>query len=162
MAATALSNKNSLLVRLDKLYPKIHRAESDRFYWLPQEATIYTAFQAYDDAEYWTYCHELGHALLEHQTFSSDFELVSLEVDAWEKAHSVAKEVGLVIDYEYMQDRLDGYRDWLYQRSLCPRCELTGIQLSQKVYSCINCEARWKVSGAQLCRPYRQSIKKGA
>lgn len=103
----------------------------------------------------WSLLHELGHALLGHASYASDVELLQKEVAAWEKAIEVAKGYGVAIDEEHLQACLDTYRDWLHKRSACPSCGQHGLQASQSLYNCLNCQNTWKVSSARFCRPYR-------
>lgn len=102
--------------------------------------------------------HELGHALLEHQRYQLDIELLQLEVAAWEHAKVLARNYGLAIDDDHIQNCLDTYRDWLYRRSICPSCTTKALQLDdQPEYRCFNCHATWRVSPSRFCRPYRKS-----
>lgn len=103
----------------------------------------------------WSLLHELGHALLNHDNYESDADLLSKEVAAWEKAKQLAQRYGLVIEEDHIQRCLDTYRDWLYKRSSCPECGSHGIQRSEQLYSCLNCQANWRISSQRFCRPYR-------
>ena len=129
---------------------------SKSYYWSPKDKAVY--YQENDDTEVglWTLLHEACHGLLEHTTYESDFELVKLEVEAWERAEKLARDLNLSIDSEHIQDCLDSYRDWQYKRSLCPKCDLGGIQVDQQTYSCIFCNDTWHVSESRFCRPYRR------
>jgi hypothetical protein len=102
--------------------------------------------------------HELGHARLGHHAFTSDVDLLQKEVAAWQEAANLAQRYGVTLDGNHIQDCLDSYRDWLYQRSRCPVCSATGVQESNKQYRCINCAASWRVSSARMRRPYRRKI----
>lgn len=126
------------------------------YYWSPKDRTVF--YQNNDESEVglWTLLHEACHGLLEHKSYQSDFELVLLEVSAWEKAGQLATEFNLKIDQDHVQDCLDSYRDWQYKRSLCPRCDLGGVQISASSYKCMFCGDAWHVSAARFCRPYRR------
>lgn len=100
--------------------------------------------------------HELGHARLGHQSFTTDVDLLQKEVDAWQEAVRLAERYGLTLDESRMQDCLDTYRDWLYRRSRCPACQATGVQQTARRYVCVNCGGSWEVSSSRLKRPYRQ------
>lgn len=126
------------------------------YYWSPKERTIFYQSDDKSPVGLWTLLHETCHGLLGHATYQSDFELVMLEVDAWEKVEELGTELGVKIDQDHVQDCLDSYRDWQYKRSLCPRCELGGIQINTQTYSCMFCSDTWKVSAARFCRPYRR------
>jgi hypothetical protein len=95
--------------------------------------------------------------MLGHQTYRSDFELLLLEVAAWDKAKQLAASQGITMDEEHIQDCLDTYRDWLHERSTCPRCGTVSLQASPSEYNCHNCSASWQVSKSRFCRPYRLS-----
>lgn len=146
-----------LLKKLEKYCgTEIIFAPGVSYYWKPRDKTVF--YQKNDPSEIglWTLLHETCHGLLNHTSYQSDFELVLLEVEAWEKAEKLATEFGLKIDQEHVQDCLDSYRDWQYKRSLCPRCDLGGIQITPNSYKCIFCSDKWNVSAARFCRPYRR------
>jgi hypothetical protein len=107
----------------------------------------------------WSLLHEVGHALLEHRSYQSDLELLQLEAAAWQKAREVGKSYGYEIDEQHIEDCLDTYRDWLHQRSACPRCNNRSFQQSSHQYSCYNCGTTWSVSLSRFCRPYRMTRK---
>ena len=148
--------QNKLIQKLKKLDEHINFEPSTSYYWSPKNQTVY--FQNGDATEVglWTLLHEVSHGLLGHTTYESDFELVLLEVKAWEHAQKIAEEVKVIIDENHIQDCLDSYRDWQYKRSLCPDCDLGGVQIDQKTYSCLFCRGKWNVSEARFCRPYRR------
>jgi len=105
----------------------------------------------------WALLHELGHALLGHKSYENDMELLGKEVEAWEKACSLARTYDLCVPKDYVESCLDTYRDWLHKRSLCPDCGNYGLQHSQDKYKCINCRNTWGVTNTRFCRPYRRS-----
>lgn len=104
--------------------------------------------------------HELGHARLGHKAYSTDFELLQKEVEAWQEALKLAALYGVEIDKEHIQDCLDTYRDWLYKRSMCPNCKSTGLQETRRSYACLNCGHSWQVGSSRFRRPYRLSVYK--
>lgn len=139
------------------LPPSVIFQRGQSFYWSPKDATITYKSSANSGANgQWSLLHEAAHALLDHQNYSSDIALLLLEVEAWERAKSLGKELGIIIDEEHIQDCLDTYRDWLHQRSTCPRCSVVSLQVSTREYLCHNCDARWQVSASRFCRPYRR------
>ena len=97
------------------------------------------------------FLHEASHALLKHQFYSSDIELLSMERAAWDKARDIGSLLGVTITDEVIEASLDTYRDWLHARSLCPHCDATGIQIEANGYSCLACYHRWKVNEARAC-----------
>lgn len=84
--------------------------------------------------------HELGHALSGHKDFKTDVERLKMEVEAWEKARELAGKYGVEYDEETVQDELDSYRDWLHQKSRCPKCGLTRFETPRGGYSCPRCD----------------------
>jgi len=101
--------------------------------------------------------HELAHALLSHQTYHTDLDLVHKEVAAWDRALELADRYDITIDAEHIQDCLDTYRDWVHKRSTCPGCRTNGLQTSSQQYNCLNCGRQWHVSNSRFCRAYRRS-----
>lgn len=148
----------ALVDRLKKDYPKLAFASGADFRWSPASRTITYVTGTSDEASDWALIHEVAHALLEHNRFSSDFSLVRQEVDAWARAKSLAASYSLVIDQDYIEDCLDTYRDWLYRRSSCPRCTSASLQIDNSAsYLCYNCNFSWQVSRERFCRPYRRA-----
>lgn len=148
--------KNSLIHSCRQYLPEIHFADSATFYWSPQTKTIHyneTALET--EAGQWALLHEAGHARLGHQSYANDVGLLSLEVSAWQAAEELAKELGIDIDADHIQECLHTYRDWLYARSTCPTCELNSLQIGETQYLCLNCSTTWFVSQSRFCRPYR-------
>lgn len=126
------------------------------FLWSPKDKTVvYNPTKLTEHAGQWSLLHEVAHALLNHQTYESDFELLQLEVAAWKEAQKLATAIRLHIDNEYIEDCLDTYRDWLHQRSTCPTCGSVGLQHDPAEYRCHNCMGIWRVSSSRFCRPYR-------
>lgn len=143
---------DKLLVALRKDFPRIQIVAGDTFYWSSHTHEIFYE----PEGQPLSLLHELGHALLNHQTFNTDIELINKEVAAWEKARGLAHLYGLPFDSAIVESSLDTYRDWLYSRSTCPTCKRHGVQQAQRRYSCLNCGNTWKVSTSVLCRVYRQ------
>lgn len=148
---------NHLLARLRKDFPELSFKGGEIFSWSPKDQTVMYALEIREEpSPIWSLLHEVGHALLEHQTYASDFELVKLEAAAWDKATKLADDYGHTIDVDHIQDCLDTYRDWLHQRSTCPTCHTTSLQRSMTIYCCYNCNTEWRVSRSKVCRPYRR------
>lgn len=146
---------NDLLAKLRHDWPNITFSVSDAFSWSPKQQRIsYAADNQANGA--WSLLHELGHALLQHKNYQTDFELVKLEAAAWAKAAQLGQKYGYQIDPDHIEDCLDTYRDWLHQRSACPTCRTTSLQSNMTTYCCYNCDSTWTVSRARLCRPYRR------
>lgn len=149
-------------VFLDSIKPLIRDvtlSQGSVFYWSPKDRTIaYNPSKLETASGQWSLLHELSHAELEHTTYKTDFELLRLEVAAWERAKELAEQVKLTIDNDYIQDCLDTYRDWLHQRSTCPTCGSVGLQHSAREYRCHNCLSVWTVSESRFCRAYRRKV----
>lgn len=144
----------TLISQLKIAYPELTFVSSGRFFWSPKDQTVHYATNN-TTRDSWTLLHETSHGLLGHTTFGSDFELLQLEIAAWEKAKEIGVQYDIVIAAKHIEDCLDTYRDWLHKRSLCPNCSSKGLQTTQKTYQCINCVQTWQVSANRLCRPYR-------
>ena len=146
--------------KLSKRYPSISLMPGDTYYWSPQDKTVYYHDENQSVEGIWALLHETGHALLEHEQYHTDIGLLKMEMQAWERAKDIIKQldVTVAIDEDHVQDCLDSYRDWLHKRSLCPDCHLSGIQVSDTAYTCVFCYKKWHVSADRFCRPYRKSL----
>ncbi len=147
-----------LIIALQQKFPGLLLQASDSFFWSPAEKTVHYDNNAKTKEGLWSLLHETGHALLNHVQYYSDVELVQMEVAAWEKAREIGEDLAIEIDEDHIQDCLDSYRDWLYKRSLCPDCYLSGVQIAERIYVCIFCQRKWQVSTERFCRPYRKTI----
>lgn len=141
----------SLLTNLQQRFPQFRFEASDRCAWQPSTQTI---FFREDDTD--QLFHELGHAMLGHDSYTRDLDLIIIERDAWHEAQALAQQFGQRIDSDTREDALDTYRDWLHARSRCPRCDQTGIQTKKLIYSCLICRATWQVNDARVCGLRRQ------
>lgn len=154
------SQKNhmlKLLASVQSLAPDVTFRPSESFYWSPQQKTIAYSEPSLKNIEgAWSLLHETAHALLDHHIYKTDFELLMMEVDAWKQAKSLARDLDITIDENYLQDCLDTYRDWLHRRSTCPTCGNVGLQHTPSEYRCHNCYTAWHVTAARFCRPYRK------
>jgi len=149
-----------LLANLRADFPALSFVSGSRFAWSPaSNQVMYREDPLVDDASTWALLHEVGHALLEHNNYQTDFELLQLEIAAWNKAKGISKRYGHQVDSEHIEDCLDTYRDWLYQRSTCPACTACSLQIDSKTYCCFNCDTSWEVSKSRLCRAYRRKQK---
>ncbi len=135
--------------------PKFSFVPGQVFKWSPDNQPIY-----YEPNQQisWSLLHGLGHALLGHRAYSSDIELLKIELSAWEKAKQIGGGYGVAIDQDHIEDCLDTYRDWLKNRATCPECKTVTTQDAPNSYLCFNCGASWQVPSSPLCRVVR--IKK--
>lgn len=141
---------------LRQRFPRITYRESNVFCWSPETNEVLYATSKDEQCAQWSLLHETSHALLRHASYKTDFELLRLEVMAWEKAKELATELAIEINEDHIQDCLDSYRDWLYARSICPRCGNKSLQQTDlKHYRCFNCHEAWQVSPSRFCRAYR-------
>lgn len=122
--------------------------------WSPQDNVVnYSIDGSVENT--WGVLHELGHALLNHQAYQTDIELLRKETAAWAKASLLSKRYAIDIAEPHIQECLDTYRNWLFKRSSCPACGAQGIQIETKKYNCLNCRKAWNVTATRFCRPYR-------
>ena len=87
--------------------------------------------------------HELSHAILKHKDYEDDVQLIKIESRAWQEAKILCKTYTVNWDEDFAQNKLDSYRDWLHQRSLCPNCLITGYQDQRQTYHCPLCHRIW-------------------
>lgn len=148
----------TLLEQLKQKYPHLTYKSGQKFYWSPETSEIFYNRAAKGKNAAWSLLHETGHALLGHQNYQADYELLRLEVAAWQRAKQVAAELNIEIDEDHIQDCLDTYRDWLYKRSICPNCNTKCLQQGDFVhYRCFNCHTTWSVSANRFNRSYRST-----
>ena len=84
--------------------------------------------------------HEVGHALSEHKFFRTDLQRVKMEREAWERARGLCEQYGVVYNEEFVEEKMDTYREWLHRKSRCPECGLTRYQTKDGRYHCPGCE----------------------
>lgn len=148
--------KQSLVDKCRRLLPGISFIESEVFFWSPHTKAVHINSNLLDTPRgKWALLHEVAHAQHGHTNYKNDFGLLTLEVEAWATAGTIAKAFGIKIDEDHIQDCLDTYRNWLYARSTCPTCMLNSLQIDKTTYECLNCTTRWRVSASRFCRPYR-------
>jgi hypothetical protein len=153
---------SELVKKLQIAFPQFIFTASEQACWSPKTRQVYyNASSAIQAASVWSLLHELGHAILNHNSYNTDVDLLQKEVAAWERASIISKSFGLTIEEAYAQNCLETYRNWLYKRSTCPECGAHGIQSESRQYYCLNCTTRWNVSTSRFCRPYRGKAKEG-
>lgn len=88
-------NFDQLLQQIKNDYPKIKFKQANHFAWDSKGSQISYLKPIKADQEN-KHCskllHELGHAKLGHQDYSSDAELLKIESAAWRLAEDLAKE----------------------------------------------------------------------
>ena len=163
MGATTMEKITSTLEKLTHSsrllrHDPISFVQEDDFHWDHENRTVF-----YDPSEPEApslLLHEAGHAILDHAEYPDDITLLAMERDAWKEAEMLAHDVGIKIPHELIEDALDTYRDWLHARSTCPNCHATGIQESEKLYTCLACHHKWTVNEARVCALRRHDITK--
>ncbi len=146
----------TLIKKLKTDYPQYDFKKSSSFLWSHSEKTVYYTIEN-DDCSF--LFHELSHALLNHADYKRDIELIAMESEAWDKAKKVAAKYDVKIDDDLIQSNLDTYRDWLHNRSTCPKCNANGLQIRDKTYKCLTCNDEWQVNDAKRCALRRYSKK---
>lgn len=158
VTSTPRTTLDAVLRLISESIPGLTIQPGDNLHWSPKNNSVTYRAGDMSDENIWGLLHEAGHALLKHTNYRSDTELMIMEVAAWEAALQLASESGITLDDNHIQDCLDTYRDWLHQRSTCPRCGIVTFQQDKSTYRCYNCRKTWTVSTSRLCRPYRLSV----
>lgn len=160
MGATSLPSVtlDMVLEAISQKLPQHNLKPGEQLRWSPATKTI--VYKADDESieNIWGLLHEAGHASLDHKDYDYDVELLQCEVAAWDEANDIGGTLGIKIDPEHVQDCLDTYRDWVHQRSTCPRCGVVTFQAENAKYECYNCHKVWLVTQSRMCRPYRKGI----
>lgn len=147
MAATTTLSTPSLIELIAPALPDVTFRRNDTCKWHSQSQTItYTT-----DTTAYELLHEIGHAVLGHQTYDHDISLLEMERDAWQQAQVYGSRYGIAFDQTIVQAHLDTYRDWLHARSTCPSCSSTGVQTDSRHYRCYECSQTWRVNEARQC-----------
>lgn len=149
-----MDSTNSLIKKLSQAYPQFNFEESSSYVWSPAKNTI-----LYDKngANNQLLLHELGHGLLGHTDYLYDINLIPIERAAWDKAKEIAKSLNIEISNDDIEDSLDTYRKWMHDRSTCPDCDATGLQIKKHTYQCPACTKTWRVNDARICGLKRYS-----
>lgn len=151
----------SLLKKLRVAYPQLSFRPGNHFQWDSTTQTITYPKVSQEDAWSSHLLHEVAHAVLGHHSYDRDVELIAIERDAWSHARShLADQYNVTIDTQTIETAMDSYRDWLHERSICPKCTASGIEIAKHKYACVACRAEWQVNEARLCGLRRTAIKK--
>ena len=148
----------SLLKQLRVDYPQFSFCQGDCFQWSPSEKTIF--YCTTTDNQPVLLLHELSHALLDHATYTSDIQLITMEREAWDYAVRLAPSYKVSMPTKFIESTLDSYRDWIHDRSTCPNCTATGLQINKSNYKCPACSHSWRVNEARTCALRRYAINK--
>lgn len=145
---------SSLVAKLAADYPDINFAQDISTHWHPGTRTIFYI----PDVTAAELLHEVGHAISGHSDFDRDVTLLIMEREAWTTAQKIAPKYGVAISNDFVENHVDTYRDWLHARSLCPKCQTTGIQMTPKTYECPACRAGWEVNEARSSELRRRLV----
>ena len=160
MAVMTISSKTSkdFVDKIAADYPQFSFQPGPQEHWSPKTNTItYNKSEPLDELRYGL-LHELAHAILDHHSYQSDFELLKMEAQAWALAVNIGNKYKIKLDNDHIQDCLDTYRDWLHRRSKCPTCGMHVLQKDITSYKCFNCGTAWQVSARRFARAYRRKI----
>ena len=115
------------------------------FYWDSSKEVIYYSKDMLKTLEgKMSLLHEIGHALLGHLDYKYDFELIKMEISAWDKSVTLAKLFNLQLDLRVIDENLKSYFKWLKKRQHCLICKENGMQLVNREYHCLNCSFSWQ------------------
>lgn len=134
-----MPNLNTLLKQLKVDHPKLLFKKSERFTFQPPNTILYRPKTERADLQL---LHELGHYLDHDTDYVSDIALLRIETNAWATAQKLAKKYDVSWDEDFVQAKLDSYRDWLHNASLCSVCQINGYQ-SGPNYHCPLCGKKW-------------------
>lgn len=152
-------NFDQLLQRIKNDYPEIKFEQADHFSWGPKNSQISYINPRVANQET-SFCnkllHELAHAKLNHQEYTSDAELLRIESAAWVLAKSLAKKYAVKFEQSEQESSMASYITWASSRSECPKCKKNGLQSSQTDFTCPSCGHKWNVGRSRFTRTYRQ------
>lgn len=153
------SKITDLIDQLNKDFPNLIFKKDRKFLWSPIKNIVF--YNETDTHAKAFILHEVAHSLINHNSYKKDIELLIIEREAWDLAiHDLALRYKVDIDEEFVQTSLDSYRDWLHDRSTCPSCSSSGLQVSADTYRCIACGQTWRVNEARNCTLRRYKNKK--
>ena len=156
-----MNSIDNLLPHLKADFPNLKFVPGEDFNWSPKNKTItYTTHHNVAEHGVWALLHEVAHATLGHTRYDNDFDLLKLENATWQKARILAKKYQINISPNHIQDCLDTYRDWIHDRSKCPKCNIVCIQRPDSLYQCFNCKTVWKVPKSPLKRSHKRIVSK--
>lgn len=140
-----------MITLLKNKYPEITFQPSDKYSWVAEKKIITFIKNDTNKLKHHSLLHELAHALLDHEYFKNDINLLKLERDAWAYAKRLLSEYKIEVNIDHIEDCMDTYRDWIHKRATCPQCAHVGYQSSKNSYDCLFCVVTWNVSESRLC-----------
>ena len=126
----------TFLAKIKSDFPSLKFTPGKRFLFRPPRTVVYEA----DSPDKLLFLHELGHALIGLYDFKTEVGRLKIEVLAWKKARELASSYGVLIDEDLIESELDSYRDFLHQKSRCPKCGLTRFQTPDGAFYCPRCD----------------------
>lgn len=155
MDAITMHTISSLVKKLRSDHPSVTFESSTMFAWSPDTKTVH-----YDPSgPPAKLLHEVGHATLDHVSYTQDIALLRMEREAWDvAAKKLSTQYDVSIPTDLIEEHLDSYREWLHARSTCPSCTANGLQIDTQLYQCSACQTTWHVNEARLCRLKRYKI----
>jgi hypothetical protein len=147
MAVICMREIKLLINRLREDFPGLVFERGEEFRFSPPGTVYYC--ESFGDASANEIAlltlHEAAHGLLEHKDYDEDVLLLKMECAAWERVKSMCGGYGVEWDEEFVEERMDSYRDWLHARGLCPVCGVSGWQDARLAYHCAVCGREWEV-----------------
>ncbi|MEI6228611.1 MAG: hypothetical protein WCP11_01145 [Candidatus Saccharibacteria bacterium] len=153
-----MPSTTSILQNLKNRYPQFKFEASDDFRWSPSDNVIFYNEKSPDLAVF--LLHELSHALLGHNQYERDIQLITMERQAWDHTSKLAESFDVKVNDNIVQSALDSYRDWMHSRSTCPSCQAAGLQTAPDSYKCLSCNNIWRVNEARTCALRRYTKKR--
>lgn len=151
-----MPSKN-LVKTLQKAHPDIQFISGELFKWSSSSRVVY--YDPVDEHMETMLLHELAHALLEHEDFILDVELVRKEADAWDyTTNTLAQKYSVDVPEAQIDEALESYRYWLHKRSRCPECKNHGLQTKNTHYKCLVCGCIWRANDARVCGLKRYKV----
>ncbi len=132
-----MENFTNLINQLKADFPQFSFKNGKKFSFRPPKTIIIGPYEPQAEL---LLLHELGHATLDKNTFKTDVERLKIESEAWNKAKSLAHDLKIDFDEDFAEGKLDSYRNWLHQKSLCKKCRLTRFQTEDGEYHCPYCD----------------------
>ncbi|MBQ2660046.1 hypothetical protein IJF86_01320 [Candidatus Saccharibacteria bacterium] len=132
-----MENFTNLLEKVKQSYPNFTYKTGAKFAFRPPKTIIIGPYEPHSEL---VLLHELGHAIINKNSFKTDVERLKIESIAWEKAKSLCQEFNQEFDSDFAESELDSYRDWLHQKSTCKKCGLTRFETTDGKYHCPHCD----------------------
>ena len=127
----------TFLAAVKNRFPTVRFVSGRKFLFRPPKTIM---IGPEEDGDELLLLHELGHFLSGHRNFGMNIERMMMEVEAWEKTRGLAAEFGIEINEEIIEGELDSYREWIAQKSRCPKCGLARYETPDGQYHCPRCE----------------------